>query len=57
MVKEKNNKYIYAFDQKIKKRVLHVVKNGYAISLITGNKFKYKKKKWGGNNNDYCKKP
>lgn len=36
-------KYITAYDPIIKKRVLHVVENGFAISTITGNKFKYVK--------------
>lgn len=35
--------YIYAFDPIIKRRVPHVVRGGYAISLVTGNKFKYKR--------------
>ena len=43
MKKSKSDfKYIYAFDPIIKKRVVHVVKNGYAISLVTGHKFRYK---------------
>jgi hypothetical protein len=33
--------YIYAYDPKIGKRVVHVVKNGWAVSLVTGNKFRY----------------
>jgi len=37
--------YIFAFDRKIKRRVVHVLKNGYAISLVTGNKFRYPKKR------------
>lgn len=41
MKKSKSVKYIYAFDPVIKKRVVHVVKNGYAISLVTRHKFKY----------------
>jgi len=38
----KKTKYITAFDRIIKKRVLFIVKNGWAISVITGYKFKYK---------------
>ena len=34
--------YIFAYDPKIKKRVVHVVKDGIAISLISGNRFKYR---------------
>lgn len=37
-------KYITAFDPTIKKRVLFIVKNGWAISVITGYKFRYKGK-------------
>lgn len=35
-------KYIYAYDPKIKRRVVHIIRNGTAISLVTKNKFKYK---------------
>ncbi len=38
------NKIIFAFDRKIKKRVVHKVVNGWAVSLISGSKFKYKPK-------------
>ncbi|MCF7910554.1 hypothetical protein K9L16_02675 [Candidatus Pacearchaeota archaeon] len=41
----KKTKYIYAYDPKIKRRVVHIVKQGKAISLVTGNKFKYKPRK------------
>ena len=37
-------KYITAFDPTIKKRVLFIVKNGWAISVITGYKFRYRGK-------------
>ena len=45
MAKKKTNKpkYIYAFDKTIGKRVIHIIKDGYAISLVSGAKFKYKK--------------
>lgn len=33
--------YITAYDPVIKKRVLFKLKNGWAISVITGHKFKY----------------
>ncbi len=33
--------YIYAFDPIIRRRVVHVIKNGWAISMVTGNKFWY----------------
>lgn len=38
-------KYIYAFDPTINKRVVHKVKKGYAVSMVSGNKFKYRRKK------------
>jgi len=45
MVREKTKKqYIYAYDPVIKKRVVHVVINGWSISLVTGHKFRYNKK-------------
>jgi len=37
-----SKKYIYAFDPKIKRRVVHIVVNKEAISLVTGHKFKLK---------------
>jgi len=37
-------KYITAYDPKIKKRVLHIVKNGKAVSVISGNSFPYNKR-------------
>lgn len=40
-----SNFYIYALDPKIKRRCIFVVIEGYAHSLITGFKFKYKRKK------------
>lgn len=39
----KTPKYITAYDPKIKRRVVHVVRNGVAVSLVTGNKFRYSK--------------
>jgi hypothetical protein len=33
--------YITAYDPTIKKRVLFIVKNGWAVSVISGYKFKY----------------
>ena len=45
MRKMKELEYIYAYDSKIKRRVVHVIKDGIAISLITKNKFKYSPKK------------
>jgi len=42
-LKEEEKKYIYAYDPKIKRRVVHVVnKKGIATSLVTGHKIKYK---------------
>ena len=41
--KRKIEGYIYAFDPIIKRRVVHVIIDGWAISLVTGNKFRYKK--------------
>jgi len=43
----KEKYYIYALDKKIGKVVIHVVINGEATSLVTGNKFKLKKNKRG----------
>jgi len=37
--------YISAIDPIIKKRVLFLLKDGWAISLITGHKFKYEVEK------------
>jgi len=34
--------YIFAYDPKIKKRAVHVIKNGIAISLVSGNRFRYR---------------
>ncbi len=39
--KNKKRQYIYAYDPTIKKRVVHVVVNNKAISLVTGHKFQY----------------
>ncbi|MDA8054123.1 MAG: hypothetical protein M0Z77_00555 [Thermoplasmatales archaeon] len=42
MVKRRSKeKYITAYDPIIKKRVVHKVINGWAISLVTGHKFRY----------------
>jgi hypothetical protein len=35
--------YVFAYDTTIKKRVTHVVKGGYAISMVTGHKVKIPK--------------
>jgi len=32
---------IYAYDPIVRKRVVHVVKDGWAISVVSGHKFKY----------------
>lgn len=37
--------YIYAFDPIIKKRVVHAIVAGWAISMVTGHKFWYGHKK------------
>jgi len=42
---EQKKQYISAIDPVIKKRVLFIVIDGWAISLITGHKFKYEGKK------------
>ena len=34
-------KFVYAFDKQIDKRVPHVIKGNYIISLVTGNKQRY----------------
>jgi hypothetical protein len=41
---KKKNEFVYAYDKGIGMRVVHVVKDGYAVSLVTGNKFKVVKK-------------
>lgn len=33
--------YITAFDPTIRKRVVHIVANGWATSLVTGHRFRY----------------
>ena len=38
-------KYITAIDPTIRKRVLFIVSNGIAVSLVTGYKFEYPEKK------------
>jgi hypothetical protein len=43
----KHHEYIYADDPCIGKRVIHVVIKGWAISLVTGHRFKYKKARVG----------
>ena len=43
--KSKLAKYIFAYDPKIKKRVTYILEKGFARSLVSGNKFKYKKPK------------
>lgn len=40
--------YVFAFDPKIGRRVTHVVLDGYAISMVTGHKFKIGKPKAKG---------
>lgn len=45
MEQDKSAKYISAIDPILEKRVIFKVINGYAISLLTGYKFKYKKDK------------
>jgi hypothetical protein len=35
-------KYIYAYDPIIKRRIAYVVKEGWAISLVSGHRFRYK---------------
>jgi len=45
MSTENRKHYISAIDPIIKKRVLFVVIDGWAISMITGHKFKYEGKK------------
>jgi len=38
-------KYYYAYDPKVKRRVVHVLMNGYLVSMITGHKFKFNEQK------------
>lgn len=44
-VKIMAKKYITAYDPTIRKRVLFVVKGDWAVSVITGYKFKYDPKR------------
>lgn len=44
-IMEKSNNYYFAFDKKIGKRVVHVLREGYLVSLVTGSKQKYKVQK------------
>jgi hypothetical protein len=37
-----SDKYITAIDPRLKRRVLFLVRNGWAVSLITGYKFRFK---------------
>jgi hypothetical protein len=37
--------YIYAYDPIIKRRVPHIIVNGWAISMVTGNRFWYGKRR------------
>lgn len=37
-----DKKYISAIDPTLKKRVLFIVHNGWAVSVVTGYKFEYK---------------
>ncbi len=37
-----DKKYISAVDPTIRKRVLFIVHNGWAVSVVTGYKFEYK---------------
>jgi len=36
------NEYVYAYDPILKRRCVHLVKNGWAISLVTGHRFRYR---------------
>jgi len=42
---EGRKRYISAIDPIIRRRVLFIVINGWAISLITGHRFKYQPEK------------
>lgn len=35
------NKFVVAYDPKIRRRVLFAIKEGYIVSLVTGHKIKY----------------
>lgn len=39
------NKFVYAYDPIIKRRIVHLVKDGIAISMVTGHRFKMPKSK------------
>ncbi|GEM_PF-2323317 len=40
-MKRSKNSYIYAYDPILGRRVVYIVINGKAISLLTGHKFNY----------------
>jgi len=43
---KKNKVSLYiAHDRKIKRRVPHMLRNGYLVSLVTGSKFKFKQQR------------
>ena len=56
MAKKKIQGYIYAYDPIIQRRVVHVVVDGWAISLVTGHKFKYRKGKKSVKRGRECQK-
>lgn len=35
------HRYVYALDPKVNRRVVHVIINGWAISMVTGHRFRY----------------
>jgi hypothetical protein len=40
--KPKELEYIYAYDPKAGKRVVHTILRGRAVSMVTGHSFKFK---------------
>jgi hypothetical protein len=49
-------KYIFALDPIVKRRTLHVVKKGYAISMQSGHKFKFDSKKYDEQQKEHLNK-
>ena len=44
LLKTKKISYVYAYDPIIGRRVVHVIINGWAISLVTGHRHKIRRK-------------
>ena len=45
MAKKVVARYVYAYDPKIERRCVHVIKGKWAVSLMTGHRFKLPKER------------